>query len=1016
MNPFLTYLTEDSKSTIDNNSKLLEKKLKAHGVDLPPGSPGSVHDWFNGVMGGAPEHHKLWIAKRYVSGGIAHIEDIPGTLNLLQRHDQLLSQGNISSGTLPKLKTNAELYSFINKNDPDKDVAVGNQKVNSELVKPHEYTVTGENEDWTEITPHTENASCYFGKGTNWCTAPTGNNSRNEFNEYIKQGPTHILVPKTPRYEGEKYQIHAPTEQVTDETNTSVDISKIENHDASGQMLKPEYHRPFPSGNINNYKLALQTHIDARDQDPEVAMAAVNSQFANQGTVNYAALHPDPAVAMAALGHRLVSNQTTQNAAEHPYTAVGVAALNHGASNRFTSYRAISNRNPEIALAGLKHKDATFKTARYAAEHPNPVVAMAALNSNLNFLNFGNESETVPDAAARHKSPEVALAALAHSQADNNTTHIAAKHPDPRVAMAALAHSQATEKTTQTAAEHPDSGVVMAALGHRLANEFTAGFAAKHQDPAVALAALAHPKADHFATHNGARNLTPRVVLAALNHKNADEFTVRLASSHLTDSEIGMAALNHKHASTHSNSDLGAHQDPAVALGALNHRLADMVTTIQTVKNKNPAVALATLKHPLADKRTTHYGAEHQDPAVAMAALAHPKADVETTYYGAFHKNPEVALAAVNHKHADDHTLANASIHLDPAVVMAAINHPYANSQTLLNAASHKDSAVVMAALAHPKADALTTKQAAAHRDPEVALTALAHPSGTEGTANYGAQHKDPKVAMAALKHKYANSFTTQMGAEHQDPGVALAALAHPLANATTFHAGQKHEDPEVRAFATKQIFQSESYSPGKIKPFLTYITEDSKQIIDANNNKIKARMVANGLAADVSELPENIHDSFSRSLGEIPEHHKSWIAKRYADGGIRHVEDIAKVSTLLKRHDELLAQKLVSPVALRNLKTDTDLFGLIQSRDPNNIAPVKNVNVSSDKVKPHEYTVTGENEHWTEITPHTENAACEFGRGTNWCTASTSNSAFNHYNENGPMHILIPKNPRYKG
>jgi len=827
MKPFLRYLTEDSKSTIDNNSKLLEKKLKAHGVDLPPGSPGSVHDWFNSVMGTAPEHHKLWIAKRYVSGGIAHTEDIAGTLNLLQRHDQLLAQGNISSGTLPKLKTNAELYSFINKNDPDKDMTVGNQKVNSELVKPNEYTVTGENEHWTEITPHTENASCYFGKGSNWCTAPTGNNSSNQFNEYIKQGPTHILIPKAPRYEGEKYQVHAPTEQVTDETNTSTDISKIENHDASGQMLKPEHHRPFPSGNINNYKLALQTHIDARDPDPEVAMAAVNSQYANHGTVNYAALHQDPAVAMAALGHRLVSNQTTQNAAEHPYTAVGVAALNHGASNRYTSYRAISNRNPEVALAGLKHKDATFRTARYAAEHPDPKVAMAALNSDLNFLNFGNESQTVPDVAARHKSPEVAMAALAHSQADNNTTHIAAGHPDLRVAMAALAHSQVDAETTQTAAEHPDSAVALAALRHPLANEFTAGFAAKHRDPEVAMAALAHPKADYLATHNGARNSNSKVVLAALNHKSADEFTVRLASSHLTDSEIGMAALNHKHASTHSNSDLGAHEDPAVALGALNHRLADMVTTIQTVKNKNPAVALATLKHPLADKRTTHYGAEHRDPAVAMAALAHPEADVETTYFGAFHKNPEVALAAVNHQHADDHTLANASIHRDPAVVMAAINHPYANTQTLLNAADHKDSAVVMAALAHPKADALTTKRAAHHQDPKVALAALAHPSGTEGTANYGAQHPDPAVAMAALAHKYANSFTTMMAAEHQDPAVALAGLNHAQANATTFHAGQKHQDPEVRALATKKIFQSESYSPEKIKPFIRFLTEE---------------------------------------------------------------------------------------------------------------------------------------------------------------------------------------------
>ena len=61
--------------------------------------------------------------------------------------------------------------------------------------------------------------------------------------------------------------------------------------------------------------------------------------------------------------------------------------------------------------------------------------------------------------------------------------------------------------------------------------------------------------------------------------------------------------------------------------------------------------------------------------------------------------------------------------------------------------------------------------------------------------------------------------------------------------------------------------------------------------------------MLDNGFSVPAPD----VHSHFKNLLRDMPEHHKNWIAKRYADGGIRHVEDISKVSTLLKRHDELL-------------------------------------------------------------------------------------------------------------
>jgi ankyrin repeat protein len=50
-------------------------------------------------------------------------------------------------------------------------------------------------------------------------------------------------------------------------------------------------------------------------------------------------------------------------------------------------------------------------------------------------------------------------------------------------------------------------------------------------------------------------------------------------------------------------------------------------------------------------------------------------------------------------------------------------------------------------------------------------------------------------------------------------------------------------------------------------------------------------------------------------------------------------------------------------------------------------------------------------------IRPTTEAAACYYGRGTRWCTATTeSENMFEEYNSRGHLYIIIPKNPAYEG
>lgn len=50
-------------------------------------------------------------------------------------------------------------------------------------------------------------------------------------------------------------------------------------------------------------------------------------------------------------------------------------------------------------------------------------------------------------------------------------------------------------------------------------------------------------------------------------------------------------------------------------------------------------------------------------------------------------------------------------------------------------------------------------------------------------------------------------------------------------------------------------------------------------------------------------------------------------------------------------------------------------------------------------------------------VVPEDEPAACYYGRGTRWCTAATRGSNyFDHYNRQGPLYILLPKQPQEEG
>jgi len=74
------------------------------------------------------------------------------------------------------------------------------------------------------IVPKDEASACYYGRGTRWCTAARNNNM---FKQYHKSGDMYIVIPKNPKHQGEKYQLHLHTKQFMDEEDRPIDLYKF---------------------------------------------------------------------------------------------------------------------------------------------------------------------------------------------------------------------------------------------------------------------------------------------------------------------------------------------------------------------------------------------------------------------------------------------------------------------------------------------------------------------------------------------------------------------------------------------------------------------------------------------------------------------------------------------------------------------------------------------------------------------------------------------------------------------
>ena len=213
--------------------RLIPKLKKDIGVDLDE----NVKKLF---ISADPSNKKYlqWIIESYINDGIKKVEDLNSRVKpALEDFIILLNKKVLKKGTGWENETNIYNYCGLVGCKKGKFPQSGLEdllsKYDEQLKKIHqqkEQKIKGGKEgklifqtkNLKIIQPLTEDAACYYGQGTKWCTAAT--QAENEFEEYNEQGPLYILLPKQAKYPGEKYQLHFEANLMKNEKEKSIGI------------------------------------------------------------------------------------------------------------------------------------------------------------------------------------------------------------------------------------------------------------------------------------------------------------------------------------------------------------------------------------------------------------------------------------------------------------------------------------------------------------------------------------------------------------------------------------------------------------------------------------------------------------------------------------------------------------------------------------------------------------------------------------------------------------------------
>jgi hypothetical protein len=419
--------------------------------------------------------HLNWMLTRFAQGdkasGISKVEDIKyRAIPALERYHKLVQSGKLKTESLPKWKNLTDLESAVNNADP----------INSTSVPENEYHKLAENDHWHVVIPKTSHAACQLGHGTKWCT------TSGAFEHYSEQGPLYIMIPKNPRYQGEKYQLHLESKQLMDKDDSPASGWEFHSHEDT-----PHRNRPLPDAMTGVMKAWQEKADEIR-----------KPKFTDEEQKHLEEYHP--LYSYKKFGSKNLSREATLKMLRADAEQIGIDGYdrkqileNSPHMDRDTTYEIIRDLNsPERKFHAdiSRHIFATPNTRKHITPEQMDTIALNGVNYDLRTqaIRHGNISDK-------------ALAKL------HEYSYIQSpSYTEKSIALEALNHPRTSESTLRKYMEHLNKG-----SGPHGLNPDKAHLLAHPNFPKDVVDAVLDTPTDHIKEHS------------QLSYNNPKEVTVR---------------------------------------------------------------------------------------------------------------------------------------------------------------------------------------------------------------------------------------------------------------------------------------------------------------------------------------------------------------------------------------------------------------------------------------------------------------------------------------------------------
>jgi hypothetical protein len=162
-----------------------------------------------------------WLLKLYLNNEL-ELDDLSKAEEYIYIFNKLSNAGKLNNRDINNYKSLNDIYIIIsNYHNTNKSIS------KSDKVKKikNQNKLIYIDDRFIVIEPLTKQASCYYGKGTKWCTS--GDYIDNKFDEYITRGSLYIIIDKSNRNtlgDYVKYKIHFQDGEYKDDNNKEIDF------------------------------------------------------------------------------------------------------------------------------------------------------------------------------------------------------------------------------------------------------------------------------------------------------------------------------------------------------------------------------------------------------------------------------------------------------------------------------------------------------------------------------------------------------------------------------------------------------------------------------------------------------------------------------------------------------------------------------------------------------------------------------------------------------------------------